>query len=191
MKDLNVILSGFWLTEIEQKIFTTCLRYGTQTASWVARILGIPRTTTYVPIRKLLKQDLLICNKLTHSSVYTAISIEDLNVRLKARRKELGEQISKLNKIKETKELYQSFSQHSPMVRYYEWIEFVKSLHKKMTEVKTFCSIIDIDSAAKYAWYDIEKVMQISERIKWKNIRDIVIDWPIWQEYKKKVTTQV
>ncbi len=75
LEKINQELIGFGLTKSQVKVFVYLGKYGSKTASDVAKSLSLPRTETYQIINSLQNLGLIVA-ELAHPTKYTAIELK-------------------------------------------------------------------------------------------------------------------
>ncbi|WP_297592810.1 TrmB family transcriptional regulator [Nitrosopumilus sp.] len=75
LEKINQELIGFGLTKSQVKVFVYLGKYGSNTASDVAKSLSLPRTETYQIINSLQNLGLIVA-ELAHPTKYTAIDLK-------------------------------------------------------------------------------------------------------------------
>jgi len=164
--DFIKLLREYWFSEREAKIYLTCLEFGEDIPSSIARRAKENRVTTYSILKDLAKK--WIATELTKNNkkYYSVISPQKLLNKEKAKYDKLSEAIPILSAIT-------SEYAHKPKIYIYEGYEWLKEVYEEMLSSATTIYWFRYSSINKeFDKYILEEFIpkRIQKNIKIKNI---------------------
>ena len=128
-EDLILTLQNYWFSEKEAKIYLTALSLWAAPASTIARNANESRTTVYSVLWDLVKK--WFCSSVVRENVtyFSAVSPEILVKIQEQKYKSIKEKLPEFMAL-------DTISLNHPKVKYYEWVEWIKSLYESSLNYK-------------------------------------------------------
>lgn len=182
MSPLHTTLASLGLTPSQIQVFLCCLEYGSLSVARIAHLIHLPRTTVHGYVQDLAEQGLLTANKQTHGTMYQAISPDHLIALLHNKQDRLTQLIQQVEDIKPTLTQLSQKQFALPKIQYYQWLESIESIYKKIPPQTPIWACIDIAVAEYSLWWSVEKLSQTFGHIT-GDIQELVIDNPAGRHY--------
>lgn len=187
MDKLEDLLSLLWLQQKEAKIYLICHQYRQATASRIANISGINRTSVYDYAKNLLQKwflQVMIRNNITY---FTAVSPHDILALLESKKKEIWNQELEIKKHISDFNQLQSYQNIVPEVQYFEWVEAIEKFYQEMVESDSSYSLFDLEAIFEYLYHDINVVLKNLSNKSVKCAKKIMVSSEKSIKYKKKI----
>lgn len=120
MQKLQDILQMVGLDKKEASIYLACLQFGNVTATTIARVTGIPRTSLYDIAPKLVEQGFLTISKKQKTTFFIATDPSKIIDTLRHRKEKIEHQIQEFKQNLSDFQSVKSFVGIVPSVQYYE-----------------------------------------------------------------------
>jgi len=150
-KNFELILSEIWLEQNESKLYLASLKVWTSSASILAKMTNIPRTTARYNCEQLVKKQIMIESMKWNTKFFTPEHPTRLKNLLIIQKNELEEKEDKIDLIMQDLIKMKNPYSEIPKVTYYEWIDWIKKVLWDSLEAKEIVdSYTDVDSVIKY-----------------------------------------
>lgn len=147
---LSQELTAFGLTEKEADIYLAALMLGPATVQNMAKKANVNRVTTYVMIDQLTKKGLISSVAKGKKKLYIAQRPERIQVIIAEREQEVRRQLNQFTALLPELRSLTASSGNKPVVRFYEGVEGLKSIHEEIRRRKlTEYSQIMVPSLSK------------------------------------------
>lgn len=187
MEKLEELLILLGLQPKEAKIYLICHQYRQVTASRIANLSGINRTSIYDYTKILIQKwflQLVIRNNITY---FTAISPHDILDLLSEKKKEIAQQESEVQKHLIDFDQLQTFQNIVPEVQYFEGVEAMEKFYHEMVAADIAYSLFDLDAMLKYIYFDIDTILKNLSNPSIKAAKRIMTRSEQSIAYKKKI----
>lgn len=186
-------LMKFGLTEKESEIYLACVSLGNTTVQNISKKANVNRVTTYAMIDQLSKKGLMSSFTRGKKKLYVAEKPERMLAILQEKEAEAQQTIKRFTEILPELHLIIGQSGTKPVVRFYEGVEGIKTIHELMhktnakdfyhVEVARMSSGIFPPGTSKYRDASVQKVLK-GER----NLHIVSVGPSPWREHFYKDT---
>lgn len=122
--DIEKTLKSCGLDDKEGKIFLAGLKLGKSTASDIAKVSGLKRTTTYFVLERLIEKGFASLRKTKGATYYSVVGPSIIVSRLKRRQEDFLEIVPELEKIRNEKK-------SSPKIELFEGVEGIRQIYRE------------------------------------------------------------
>lgn len=179
---LSDILTQLWLDESEIKVFEVCYQHGSLSVASIARMLWLSRSTVHGVVARLEAQEFLTPNHFSTTTLYDAISYDQLVQLVQRKQVDYVVLLSHLQTQEwYLKWLYQTRVSHS-LITYYTAQELNTIMYDKILLTDHVRSIRDMDRGKEVFGLSNEQVMQLPRVSPWVTQR-ILVDSPLARKY--------
>lgn len=160
MQKLQDILQMVGLDKKEASIYLACLQFGNVTATTIARVTGIPRTSLYDIAPKLVEQGFLTISKKQKTTFFIATDPSKIIDTLHHRKEKIEHQIQEFKQNLSDFQSVKSFVGIVPSVQYYEWREALELFFQQIAQAEYSYSIFSLDDLLKHVFFDIDELLK-------------------------------
>jgi len=168
MKSVSQLLEKIWLNHKESAIYVACLQYGKLSASTIAKMTGIPRSSIYDLTADLLKQWYIKVGKHRGKSYFFAVEPHDIYIMLNERKNLVIEQVDQFkNSLPQLEELKQ-YRWLVPEIQYYEGKQALEYCFQRIAAAAYSYSIFSVDHLLQHVYHDLD---HLQESLSWQDIK--------------------
>ncbi len=186
MQNIQRTLENLGLDKKESSIYLTCLQFGAVTATTLARITNIPRTSLYDIIPRLVKKWFIHTTKKQKTTLFSAVDPNKIIHMLQAQQQKILDQIHDVENIIPEFKSMQSFVGTVPTVEYYEWRESLDMFFEQIANAEYSYSIFSLDDLLKHIFFNVDELLKHLSHPDIQGAQRIMTYSPNAIDYKKK-----
>lgn len=187
MDKLEELLLLLWLQQKEAKIYLICHQYKQATASRIANLSGINRTSVYDYTKNLVQKWFLQMSIRNTITYFVAVSPHDILALLDTKKKEIDKQEVQLQNHLTDFDQLQTFQNIVPEVQYFEWVDAIEKFYREMVASEDSYSLFDLEAIFEYLYFDIPIILKTLANKSVKSAKKIMTYSKKSLEYKKKI----
>ena len=181
---MNQLFKHFDLNKKEVESFLKLLELDAQPISVLAKHMGIPRSSMYTIVDKLLSAQIIESFERKGIRYVKCIPVADLEMVLKAKQKKLEQGIEVLHKKLPELEALENQYSYTPRVKYFEGHDGIVKMYEEVLKEDGFSTYFDPELVKQHMpHYHYEIGNTIKQRK--LNVREILKEGPAVKEYRK------
>lgn len=188
MNDLITILTQLWLDAKEAQVYLLCLQYGMVTATTLARLSKLARSSVYEVTTRLVQHGYIVMHKKPITTYFSATAPDHILNLLHNQKNDLQTKIDTMSTHMSDFHALTQYTGQLPQVQYYEGQEALSFFFTQIANANYSYSVFSVDYLIQSIYGSIEELGKNLSHpwIKWA--KRILTHSPIALRYKKMIT---
>jgi sugar-specific transcriptional regulator TrmB len=187
---MKKIIQKFGVTEKEASIFIRLLELGAQPAGVMAKQMHMPRSSIYLCLENLKKQQLIISFQRGKITYFKCIPVKELPEILKHEERKIKQTESVLEeKLPALLKLENRLS-ITPSVRHFEGKEAVLKMYERIIKEEDFYAILNTESVEIHMKEYYEPIPKMIKKEK-RKVKELLVQNKTGLEYQKKYDSRL